>query len=363
MSHIIKRSVAILIFNICNRAGTERAVTNLANILSEEKHNVTIISCFSSPNDKNAFTLNSNVNIIHLGMKPGGFILRFWDYFTVLRKLRQISYNFDFLLGTTHALNTLLFFLPKRMKKIACEHFAYDACPLYSRIIRRVIYPFLDAVVLLTKTDAAKYTFMDKKKIFVIPNSLSFIQASTADLSKKRMIAIGRLTYLKGFDILLDIAVLLKRELPDWHIDVFGEGEDHEALLNKAERLCVNDYVSFLPPTNDVKKELLNSSIYLMSSRFEGLPMVLLEAQACGLPIVSFDCPEGPRNVISDKKNGFLIKCFDVESFSLNVGKLAKNNDQRIKMGTCAKYSSNRYSPSSISYKWDQLFAVVDIEL
>ena len=81
MSHIIKRSVAILIFNICNRAGTERAVTNLANILSEEKHNVTIISCFSSPNDKNAFTLNSNVNIIHLGMKPGGFILRFWDYF------------------------------------------------------------------------------------------------------------------------------------------------------------------------------------------------------------------------------------------------------------------------------------------
>ena len=133
--------------------------------------------------------------------------------------------------------------------------------------------------------------------------------------------------------------------------------------MDIVENLRIRARKNKIRNADDVKKELLNSSIYLMSSRFEGLPMVLLEAQACGLPIVSFDCPEGPRNVISDKKNGFLIKCFDVESFSLNVGKLAKNNDQRIKMGTCAKYSSNRYSPSSISYEWDQLFAVVDIEL
>ena len=246
--------------------------------------------------------------------------------------------------------------MSRKVKKVACEHMSYEACPLISKKIRKFCYPRLSAIVLLTNADAKHYKFIEQSKLFVIPNSLSFIADEPAKLENKRIIAVGRLTEQKGFDILMSIAQIIKDEIPDWHIDIFGDGEDKSKLLELISEKKLESFVTINPPTKNIKEELLSSSLFVMTSRWEGLPMILLEAKACGLPIVSFDCPEGPADVIRDCEDGFLIECGDISALSEKIILLGKNQELRKQFGMMAKQSSNKYTASSIFIKWNDLF-------
>lgn len=355
----MKKNIAILIGDISRSAGTERAVTNLSNMLVKYgEYNVTILSCFSSENSNPYYELEDKVNIVHYNFSKDSLVNRFSSYINIIGKTNKIikEKSIDILLGTTHALNCLMICMARKVKKVACEHMSYEACPLISKKIRKFCYPRLSAIVLLTNADAKHYNFVDKSKLFVIPNSLSFVADEPAKLENKRIIAVGRLTEQKGFDILMSIAQIIKDEIPDWHIDIFGDGEDKSKLLELISEKKLESFVTINPPTKNIKEELLSSSLFVMTSRWEGLPMILLEAKACGLPIVSFDCPEGPADVIRDCEDGFLIECGDINVLSEKIILLGKNLELRKQFGQMAKLSSNKYTASSIFIKWNDLF-------
>ena len=357
------RKVCIVIDNISNNAGTERAVCNLSNLLAKSgEYKPIIASLYSNNNDLIHYELDSTVEINHMNFKSGGTIFRLLAYIRFLIRFNlRFKSEYDYIVGTTYAINSLFALIHTKAKKVGCAHLNYDSCTTISKKIRRKLYPKLDAVVLLTNADKSHYTdFVDNSKLFVIPNSVSFTSNEVSSLENKRFIALGRLTEQKGFDYLIKAARQLKKALPDWHIDVFGDGPDKEKLLKMCQKYNVNDYVSFNGVTNNVTSELLNSSAYLMTSRFEGLPMVLIEAQICGLPIISFDCPEGPADIIDEGENGFLVKIGDIDSFVECAVRVAKDSELRKKFGINAKKSSNHFNDENVYQKWNSLFLLLE---
>lgn len=353
------KKIAIIMGNISLSAGTERAVTNLANILVKYgEYEVTIFSCFSASNLSPCFELNKDVKVIHLDLKFSSKLKKVISYIKIIKKINSFirTNSYDVLLGTTHAYNCLLCLVKNTVKKIACEHMSYNACPRFSRLLRRIAYKKLDAVVVLTKADSKNYKFIKSTKLHIIPNSLSFVCSKPSTLSNKRIIAVGRLTKQKGFDMLIDIAFLLKKRIPEWKIDIFGDGEDKVKLINKIDEKKLNGFVSIKSPTKNIKKELLESSVYVMTSRWEGLPMILLEAKACGLPIVSFDCPEGPADVIKNGEDGYLVSLQEIIEFTDKVTVLCNNSNLRRDMGKQSFTNSFEFSDLKVFEKWNSLF-------
>lgn len=355
-------NIAILIGDISCGAGTERAVTNLANMLAESgSYVVTVISLYSSRGSQCYYPMNPEVDVAHLGFARSGMARRLVAYIKFIHSVNEIirDKHVDAVLGTTHALNSLLFFMSRKAKKIACEHMNYAACPKISGWIRKAVYPRLDAIVLLTDADSRHYDFVDSKKKWVIPNSLSFTCDNPSTLEAKRIIAVGRLTKQKGFDLLIKAAPLIKKEIPDWHISIFGDGEEKAGLMDAMTSLEVGDFVSIHEPTKKIRQELLNSSLFVMSSRHEGLPMILLEAKACGLPIVSFDCPEGPAEVVRHGEDGLLVEPENVEKLAETVVSLAKNDGQLKAFGKKAFENAALFSSKRVFDKWKALFDCV----
>lgn len=352
------RNVGIVINDITRSAGTERAVTNLSNMLVENsEYSVYIFSVYSKDTQKCYFDLDEKVKVIHLGFECKSGKSRIPNYIRligILNKKRK-EYNLTFILGTANEYNSLLPLI-RRCKKIGCEHFNYEAGSKRSKFVRKCAYPFLDAVVLLTEADYRKYPFLDENKKYVIPNSLSFECKHPADLSNKRMISVGRLSKQKGYDILIDMAVQLQRELPNWHIDIFGDGVDKNKLEDLIKENRLEGFVNICKPVSTIKEEMLNSSLYLLTSRFEGFGLVLIEAQACGLPSIAFDCPEGPAEIVNDGYNGSLVPLYNTDTFVKKVIELANDYQLRMEYGEHAFESSKRYNKSNIYRKWNNLF-------
>lgn len=351
------KKIAIIISNIQLKAGTERAVSNLANLLTKYgNYNVDIVSIESVPQKQPAYELEKDVNVINLNIPyENNQIKRIFRHIKNKKILTEsIKENkYDIVIGTEYYLNYILAVLPKTIKRIGCEHFNYDKASLYHKILRRFFYPKMDTIVVLTNNDAKRFNFI--KKVICIPNSISFETNQFANYDKKTFLACGRLTNQKGFDLLIQAAVFIKEKLPDWTIQIYGNGEDKEKLNNSIKEKGLENFIYINEPVNNIKDIYSNSSIYLLSSRFEGLPMVLLESQASGLPGVCFNCPEGPSDVIIEEKNGFLIPLFDIESFADKAIQLGSNKDLWMQMTENSKKLSERFSPINIFNKWNEL--------
>lgn len=188
--------------------------------------------------------------------------------------------------------------------------------------------------------------------IEVIANPLSFYPDSASTLDQKRIIAVGKITYLKGFDRLVSVWELIGNKYPDWKIDIFGVCGDHGEFQQKTDGTPIHVNT----PVQDIQGEYLSSSIYALPSRFEGFGMVLTEAMACGLPCVSFDCPCGPRDVIKDGEDGFLVENGNIEQFAEKLSVLIDNRNLRRKMGEKARENVRRYDIGIIAGQWDKLF-------
>jgi glycosyltransferase involved in cell wall biosynthesis len=305
-----------------------------------------------------AYNINNDIQIYHLGLSQcNNRIARLQLYRSLIKNINKIckEKSIDIVVGTTHGINSILFFLRGKVKTIACEHLNYMAAPLASRILRKMTYPFLDAVVVLTASDAKHYSF--HKNIKIIPNSLSFLTEKKSELTNKVVLAVGRLTYQKGFDLLISAISLIKSECNGWEVKIIGSGEDEDKLREQIKILHLGDIIRICPPTNAIIQEYLEASIFVLSSRYEGLPMVMIEAQSCGLPIVSFDCTEGPAEIVHHNEDGLLVENGDIEGLSKALLDLMQDQERRIRFGEKAIQSANTYKSENVFRLWDSLFS------
>jgi len=353
------KKIAIIIGDITRLAGTERAVCNLSNLLSESrKYDVLIISAYSFAGQNLAYNVNSNVSVLHLGLPLiKNKIVKFKLYCTLLKKINKICIenNVNVILGTAHAFNVLLFFLKNGIKLVACEHYGFMEPRLYLRMIKRIVYPYLDAVVVLTKTDIKNYLF--RKNVRAIPNSLSFLADKQATLNNKVILAVGSLIERKGFDLLIDAISLIKDICFGWEVKIIGSGEVEDKLKKQILSMKLTDIVKIYPPTNEILQEYLNASIFVLSSRQEGFGLVIIEAQSCGLPVISFDCPKGPKEIINHNEDGMLVKAENTSELSKAILELIKNQEKRIELGKNALQNSKKYLPENIFILWDTLLS------
>jgi glycosyltransferase involved in cell wall biosynthesis len=190
----------------------------------------------------------------------------------------------------------------------------------------------------------------------VIPNPLWFAPEKASALENKKAIAVGRHVYEKGFDRMLQIWKKVVTKHPDWILEIYGKSSENFTLQSLAKSLNISDNVVFYEPVQDIDKKYLEASFYLMTSRFEGFGMVLIEAMATGLPCIAYDCPCGPRAIISHNTDGFLIENGNEPDYVQAIEILIENVALRREMGEKAKLSSDKYHIDEIMQSWNQLF-------
>ena len=212
----------------------------------------------------------------------------------------------------------------------------------------------LDRFVVLTEKD--KEAWVELKNVCVIPNPLSFTSTRRSTLSEKRIIAVGRYCHEKGYDLLLKAWVIVQNRTTDWRLEIFGEGdrtqyEEMVDTLNLDRHRCILNGRS-----SKIQDEFLNSSLSVCSSKFEGFGLVITEAMACGLPVVSFDCPWGPRAIISDGEDGMLVENGNVDKLAEALVQMIQNPKQRKAMADKAIENVQRFSIDQIAGQWKSLF-------
>lgn len=222
-----------------------------------------------------------------------------------------------------------------------------------SRNDLKVVSKF-DRFVVLTAEDKGYWGELDN--IQVIPNARSFVLDKPAELNEKRVIAVGRYCYQKALNRLIEAWSVVCKRVADWKLHLVGDGEDREALQHQIDELRLTDKVVLGRAETDMKSVYGEASMLALSSRYEGLPMVLLEAQAAGLPIVSFECKCGPKDVITEGVDGYLVEEGNVAVLADRMLRLIEDKDLRKSMGQEAYKNSERFSEESVMAQWEKLF-------
>lgn len=307
--------------------------------------------------------INYNRKISYFNPKNFSKIVKhFWR---LRRQLRQIDPdvviipNFDF----------SFYFLPfihRKSKKIKEYHSSryFESIQRHKNtsFLRKLRYRLTDyierkydSLVLLTPDEKQHYK---SDNTLVIPNALERIPDKKATLQAKKAISAGRIAPVKGFKKLIAAWAFVAKRFPDWQLEIYGEGEKAyvDELKNQIKDLHLESMVCLCGQTQELEAKMLAASLYLMSSQTECYPMVLLEAQAVGLPIVSFDCPYGPRNIITHNIDGLLVENQYSDKLAGGIIELIKNKDLRFKMGENANDSTIKNQSDLIMNKWIGLF-------
>lgn len=219
------------------------------------------------------------------------------------------------------------------------------------RLVRK-----FDSFVVLTEED--KGYWGNVPDIKVIPNAALNMSGRVSDVLNKRVIAVGRLDYQKGFDRLLQAWALVQQtgRFCDWRLDIFGQGEWHDRLQRMIDSLGLAATAALNAPTSHIASEYVASSLLVMSSHYEGFPMVMIEAMACGLPVVTFDYKCGPRDIIQDGVNGLLVKEGDIVGLARAMERLMADASLRRQMSGEARHVVQTYSEDTVMARWIQLF-------
>ena len=219
------------------------------------------------------------------------------------------------------------------------------------------LYPRLDAITVLTKGDLEVYEeHLGRRVKFVhIPNTVRALEGPNADPDARTVLAVGRLTPQKGYDLLIPAFAHVVAKQPDWRLRICGAGPQRDELEAMIRDRGLGDVVQLRGPARDLGAEIARASLFVLSSRFEGLPLVLLEAMSKGMGIVSLDCPTGPADVISDHRNGILVPPGDVEALAAGMLELIEDADLRRRCAAAAIETAQGYTPEAVGPRWEAL--------
>lgn len=219
---------------------------------------------------------------------------------------------------------------------------------LMNRLSKRFEY-----FIVLNEGNKKEWKYQDNIK--VIGNPISFFPDHQAELISHKAIAVGKQSFQKNYERMISLWAKAIKNFPDWELHIYGKKDDSLQLEKQLQKLNLEKNVFLHEPVQNIRDKYLESSLFLMTSRFEGMPMVMLEAMACGLPLISFDSPHGPRELIHDGFNGFLIDYDDDQNYIKRLIELIENTELRKNIGTNARRKSGGYSIDSVMSEWLKL--------
>ena len=359
--------------------GMERVLANKANHLVNHGHEVHVISIQSTTGRQPFFAIDPRVRMWSLdcdGLYRKGLVRKLMPWrgrraflARLSAVLAQIRPEVAIALHDAHA--RYLYAADGDSPKVLELHFAKHKRAQYlyaleeSRWLRPLVdlykAPFYrlirhyDRFVVLTEEDRTAWQRPGVDNIVVIPNAQTFPCTVQATLDHRRVIALGRNTPQKQFDALLRAWSLVAGRNPGWRLAIIGSG-DKQDLARLADRLGISASVDLGEATRDVQGELLRSSAFALTSRYEGLPMILIEAMSCGVPVVSFACRSGPTDIIRDGQDGFLVPAGDVAGFARRLQALMSDPALRQAMGDAAFHNVRRFDEATVMHQWLDLF-------
>jgi glycosyltransferase involved in cell wall biosynthesis len=288
---------------------------------------------------------------------------RYWT-FNLLTDIRLVRYlrslHGGVLVSTRPGLNILTArFVPADVTTVGQEHLHLSHHrPRLQRKIGRS-YPRLDLVATLTSNDADDYRKVlgGRTRLETVPNAVPDLGGLVATSDRKVVISAGRLEPQKGFDRLVPAYASIAAAHPDWRLQIFGNGNSRAELSAQISDLDAEPGIALMGFSNALYGEMAHAAIYVMSSRFEGFPMVLLEAMGLGLPVISFDCRNGPADLIEHGRNGLLVPEGDVAGLAAAMSELMADEPRRRAMGAAARETAQTYAVSAVAARWESLFA------
>lgn len=352
------KKILYLINDITMPGGLSRVTINLVDEFSSSNNEYEVHALSAAAK----FDKLDNPNVHYLGMPPlHGLspLAKIRWYFDLKSKVeRYVKKNsYDVVIAVGTAMTLFSSFCRFESTQLwGAEHLAHNHYGLLRKVMKRWRYPKLDRLICLTKSDKQRYYDQYLNHVSVIPNYTNFSDVDTTYSNNKKFLFVGRYNDMKGVDYLVDIMVKVSSHCPDWSFVLYGEGEKKKWLENQIEALDLSDIVEVNEPTDNITDEYKAAGVFILTSRNEGFPMVLLEAQAHGLPIVSFDCETGPSEIISDGEDGYLIPAFDVDAFAQQLVKLACDEDKRRKMSAKAVLYRQRFGKEAVISLWLEQF-------
>lgn len=371
--------------NLKDSAGTERMLNVKANYLADVLHHDVTIITYRQFDDPIFFEFSTKIKFVHFNIPDPTHQLKGLGYWekrkqyknfmqTYRHKVEEFLFNnptdiaISMYFGAEHKFLSLI---KDGSKKILEYHFHFDITPLSSKLkaewsiknLKMKIQTWLfqrtlnkyDKIVVLTEQDQQEWERFFSN-VTNIPNPIT-ITPIRADMNIEKVLAVGRFTYQKGFNYLIDAWAIVNKDFPHWELDLYGSGELEEELRLQIKELKLENSVHLYPPRKDIYNVFSQHSIFALSSRFEGFPLVLIEALSCGLVPVAFACKNGPKQMMGDSPlKEFLVQPTDIKEFAEKLEILMQNKALRNEMAEVAIEVSQRYKLENIMTIWENTF-------
>ena len=349
--------------DITIKAGIERITINLANFFAQNNIPVSIVSNFKT-NNTPAYDFDERINFVYLTNEHFasgiGSKQRLKQFLRNRNRVRKFFLNVkdSIIIGQAFP-NSFIYLIAcgKKNKNIVytVEHVEYFYYKKLIRILRYFVYKFYNNVVVLTEADKKCYEKL-KINVSLIPNGIKLPTVIEHKQRKNTICSIGRLDPQKKFDSLMRAFAIIAPKYPDWNLEIYGQGSIRDELEQVLADLNLPNRIALMGITNDVNSVLQKNSIFVVSSEYEGFSIVLIEAMANGIACVSYDCPTGPGEIITDGVDGILVDNQNETKLAENIEKLILNQDLRKELGSNAMKSVQKYSIDNVGKQWIDLF-------
>lgn len=366
------------------KAGVERVVSDKINFLAQNGYEVTMIT-YEQGKHPDAYPLYPSVR--HLDLNVRFFEIMKYGLVRRLPLMIRLRTQFksrlqslideiqpDIIIVTTCSIKLMDIVLSIKTdaRRVVESHAPCYAVKKSEYYNNKIILHFLaslydkwmlskvnkaDILVVLTKGDADEWK-QYASNIVVIPNPVTSypLKVMSHDGSGRRIICAGRLNEEKRFDLIIEAFSYISNDCPDWRLDIYGDGSEKTALTNQIQRYDLMDRVTINPPTSDIYNEFQRSEFYVLSSRYEGFGLVLVEAMSCGIPCVAFKCKYGPEDIIYNNIDGLLVEDGNVNELANKMLWMITHTEERLQMGLNAHKNVLRFEKSVIMRRWIELF-------
>lgn len=355
--------VVLLIQDCTTIGGTERTTCCIANAMARRGHDVTIISVFATRGES-FFPIEPKVKFITLSTADYSLRMsaatRLGHMMAAARKAKHCNElkSCDVIIAQKFFAAALAVTAGFGRKTIVGDHYATNMFSRPVSLIHKLVYRRAKAVAVLLDEYAAPYRKHGFAHVAVIPNMLPIEPREHSEERRKEIVAVGSLVHVKGFDTLIRVAAKVKTALAGWHITIYGQGPEHDALERLIRENALEAFVELHCPVRDVASVYANAAFGVIPSRSESFSMVLLEAAAVGLPMVAFDCPSGPGTILRDG-GGIIVADQDETALAEAITRMAQDDRLREETARATARIRDQYSEQRIYDLWVKTIAEI----